>query len=170
MLAREALYYLPETPSATRSQALRELGTALICQDQTPAGLAFLDQAFAMAVQAQAPDVGASALCHSGLCALNHGDYPGAERRFRSAVELLSPPIRRPHLLALAHHNLAVALMRMGQPDAEYHARTALALRADPTSHLADEDRILLARIRAQCNDHPTPGRRSAGAELDCTP
>ncbi len=97
MLAREALYYLPETPSATRSQALRELGTALICQDQTPPGLAFLDQAFAMAVQAQAPDVGASALCHSGLCALNHGDYPGAERRFRSAVELLSPPIRRPH-------------------------------------------------------------------------
>ncbi len=42
-LAREALLYLPETPSATRCQALRELGTALICQGQTAAGQAFLD-------------------------------------------------------------------------------------------------------------------------------
>ncbi|HEX3761463.1 MAG TPA: hypothetical protein VHW23_22355, partial [Kofleriaceae bacterium] len=101
-LAREALYYLPETPSATRCQALRELGTALICQEQISAGLACLDQAFTMAAQVKAPDIGASALCHSGLCALNLGDYGGAERRFRHAIALLSTAGRRRHLLALA--------------------------------------------------------------------
>jgi ATP/maltotriose-dependent transcriptional regulator MalT len=146
-LAREALYYLPETPTATRCQALRELGTALICQEQTSAGLAILDQAFTMAAQAKAPDIGASALCHSGLCALNHGDYAGAERRFRRAIAMLSPTRRR-HLLALAHHSLAVALMHQRSPEAEDHARTALALRPDPDSHLAEEDRLLLAKLR----------------------
>lgn len=147
-LAREALLHLPESASATRSQALRMLGTALICQEQTTAGLVILDQAFAVAAEAEAPDIGASAMCHSGLCALNHGDYHGAELRFRRAIELLAPPIRLPHLVALAHHNLAVALMHQGRPGAEYHARTALALRPDPESHLAEQDRILLAKLR----------------------
>lgn len=146
-LAREALYYLPETPSATRCQALRELGTALICQEQTSTGLAILDQAFTMAAQAKAPDIGASALCHSGLCALNHGDYAGTERRFRRAIALLSTAVRRPHLLAFAHHSLAVALMHQGSPEAEHHVRTALGLRPDPDSHLAEEDRLLLAKL-----------------------
>jgi tetratricopeptide (TPR) repeat protein len=159
-LAREALYYLPETPSATRCQALRELGTALICQEQTSAGLALLDQAFTMAAQVKAPDVGASALCHSGLCSLNHGDYAGAERRFRHAIALLSNAVRRPHLLALAHHSLAVALMRQGSPEAEHHARTALALRPDPDSHLAEEDRLLLAKLRELRDDGARNGPR----------
>jgi Flp pilus assembly protein TadD len=166
-LAREALYYLPETPSATRSQALRELGTALICQDQTSAGLAFLDRAFTMAASAKAPDIGASALCHSGLCALNHGDYSGAARRFRRAIELLSPPICRPHLLALAHHSLAVALMHQGRPGAEHHARTALALRPDPRSHLAEEDRLLLAKLREVRVDSLSPERCGESSEPD---
>ncbi len=166
-LASEALFYLPKSASATRGQALRELGTALICQEQTAAGLAFLDQAFAVAAEAEAPDIGASALCHSGLCALNHGDYPAAARRFRRAIELLSPPVRRPHLVALAHHNLAVALMHQGERDAaEYHVRTALALRPDPESHLAEEDRILLAKLCALRGDRPAPQARSAGAKL----
>jgi hypothetical protein len=102
-IAREALYYLPETASATRSKALRELGAALIGQGQTAAGLVLLDQAIAMAATARAPAIGASALCQSGLCALNHGDYASAERRFRGAIALLSPMVRHPHL-ALAHH------------------------------------------------------------------
>jgi len=173
-LAREALYYLPETPSATRCQALRELGTAVICQGQTTVGLAFLDQAFAMAAQAKVPDVGASALCHSGLCALNHGDYRGAERRFRDAIELLANGRRR-HLLALAHHSLAVALLHQGQPAAEHHARTALALRTDPDSHLAEEDRTLLAKLRERfgdgadaerCDDTAAPERAVATSAL----
>jgi tetratricopeptide (TPR) repeat protein len=151
-LAREALYYLPETPSATRCQALRELGTAVICQGQTAVGLAFLDQASALAAQAKAPDIGASALCHSGLCALNHGDYRGAERRFRDAIELLANGRRR-HLLALAHHSLAVALLHQGHPAAEQHARTALALRTDPDSHLAEQDRMLLAKVPKRLGD-----------------
>jgi tetratricopeptide (TPR) repeat protein len=166
-LAREALFYLPESASATRSQALRELGTALICQEQTVAGLAYLDEAFAVAAEAEAPDIGASALCHSGLCALNHGDYPGAERRFRRATELLSPPVRRPHLLALAHYNLAVALMHRRQLDAaEYHAQTALALRPDQESHLAEEDRILLVTLRALRGGGPAPQPGDVGAKL----
>ena len=164
-LAGEALLYLPESASATRSQALRELGTALICQEQTADGLALLDQAFAVAAEAEAPDVGASALCHSGLCALNHGDYPGAERRFRRAIELLSPPMRRPHLLALVHHNLAIALMHQGRLEAaECHVRTAAALRPDPESHQAEEDRILLAKLCAQRGESPAPPRRSTDA------
>ena len=162
-LAREALYYLPETPSATRCQALRELGTALICQGQTAAGLALLDQAFEMAAQAKVPDIGASALCHSGLCALNHGDYRGAERRFRDAIELLANGRRR-HLLALAHHSLAVALLHQGQPAAEHHARTALALRADPDSHLAEQDRMLLTKLREQLGGGAETGRRDDAA------
>ena len=152
-LAREALCYLPEAPSATRCQALRELGTAVICQGQITAGLAFLDQAFVMAAQAKVPDIGASALCHSGLCALNHGDYPSAERRFRSAIELLSTAGHRRHLLALAHHSLAVALMHQGHPDAEHHAATALALRPDRESHFAEQDRMLLTKLREQCGN-----------------
>jgi len=161
-LAREALFYLPETPSVTRCQALRELGTALICQGQTVAGQAILDQAFTMAAQAKAPDIGASALCHSGLCALNHGDYADAERRFGGAIALLSTGHLRRHLLALAHHSLAVALLHQGHPDAEAHARTALALRPDPDSHLAEQDRMLLAELR-----EPRGERQSDGAETE---
>ena len=44
--------------------------------------------------------------------------------------------------------SLAVALMHQGRPGAEYHARTALALRPDQESHLAERDRILLAKLR----------------------
>jgi tetratricopeptide (TPR) repeat protein len=169
-LAREALLYLPESSSATRSHVLRELGTALLCQGQSAAGLVLLDQAFAMAMKAEAPDIGASALYHSGLCALSHGDYPGAERRFRRAIELLSPPIQRPHLLAQAHQSLAVALMHQWRPEAEHHAQTALALRPDPESHLANEDRLLLAKLRSQHRDHPALGRHGASAEADRAP
>jgi tetratricopeptide (TPR) repeat protein len=152
-LAREALYYLPETPSATRCQALRELGTALICQGQTTPGLALLDQAFVMSTQAKVPDIGASALAHSGLSALNHGDYAGAERRFRRVIDLLSTAGAQRNLLALAHHNLAVALRHQGHPDAARHAEAALAIRTDHDSHLADEDRILLTKLRERRED-----------------
>jgi tetratricopeptide (TPR) repeat protein len=147
-LAREALYYLPEALSATRSKALRELGAALMGQGETAAGLTHLDQAIAMAAAVKDPAIGASALCQSGLYALNHGDYRDAERRFRGAIALLAPRTRRPQLLALAHHSLAVALMHQGSGEAEYHATIALTLRPDPNSHLAEEDRILLSRLR----------------------
>jgi tetratricopeptide (TPR) repeat protein len=154
-LAREALYYLPAVPSTPRSQALRELGAALLGLGHTAAGLAFLDQAIGMAAAANAPGIGASALCQSGLHALNHGDYPSAERRFRAAIELLAPTTGRRHLLALAHHHLAIALMHQGKGEAEHHARTALELRPDPDSHLAEQDRILLSKlceVRAEAN------------------
>lgn len=147
ILAHEAICYLPLDPTATRSQALRELGVALLSQGQTAAGLRLLDQAIATAAAAKTPAVGASALCQSGLYALNHGDYAVAERRFRDAVDLLSSTPRR-HLLALAHHSLAVALMHQGKGEAEHHATAALALRSDVDSHLAEEDRVLLSRLR----------------------
>jgi hypothetical protein len=38
--------------------------------------------------------------------------------------------------------------MHLDRSEAEHHARTALALRADPESHLAEADRILLSRLR----------------------
>jgi tetratricopeptide (TPR) repeat protein len=148
-LAREALYHLPEMPpSATRGKALRELGAALIGRGQIAAGVAHLDEAIAVAAEIQDPRLGASALAQSGLCALNHGDYPNAEWRFRAAIVLLSPSPWQPHLLAQAHHSLAVALMHQGSDEAEHHAVTALELRLDPQSHLAEEDRILLSRLR----------------------
>jgi tetratricopeptide (TPR) repeat protein len=146
--AREALYYLPEDASATRCKALRELGIALMTQGQSVAGLSLLDQAITMAAVVRDPVIGASALCQSGLYALNHADYPGAERRFREAIVVLSPQASGAPLLALAHHNLAIALLHQGSDEAEHHASTALALRADPQSHLAEQDRILLARLR----------------------
>jgi ATP/maltotriose-dependent transcriptional regulator MalT len=168
-LAREALGALPPTPSATRSQALRELGAALLSQGQTAAGLASLDRAIEIAAAARATAIGASALCQRGLYALNHGDYPGAERRFRGAIDLLSPATGRRPLLAHAHHSLAVAPMQQDHSDAEHHARVALALRGDPDSHLAEEDRLLLARLRearADLNrsDLPRPAARSPHA------
>jgi tetratricopeptide (TPR) repeat protein len=147
-LAREALDRLPELPSATRSQALRSWGAALLGLGQTAAGLALLDRAIAMAADVQSAAIGASALCQSGLYALHHGDLGDAERRFREAIALLSPPADRPHLLALAHHNLAVVLMHQGRAAAEYHAKAALALRPDPSSDLAKQDRLLLTRLR----------------------
>lgn len=165
--AREALLVMPEAPSATRCRALRELGTALVGQGQTATGLALLDEASVMATQAKTPDVGASALCHAGLYALNHGDYPGAERRFRSAIELLSVDGRRRHLLALAHHNLAVALLHQDHPDAERHVETALALRPDPDSHLAEQDRLLLAKLSAQRRERAESRRCGESAAPD---
>lgn len=162
--AREALLVMPETPSTTRCQALRELGTALIGQGQSAAGLALLKEASTMATQANAPDIGATALCHNGLYELNHGDFQGAERRFREAIELLSADGRRRHQLAFAHHNLAVALMQQGHPDAEYHAETALTLRPDPETHFAEQDRLLLAKLRALRRDSAESNRRGDGA------
>jgi len=147
-LAREALYYLPERPSATRGKALRELGAALIGQGQSAAGLALLDQAIAMAAAVNEPMIGASALCQSGLSALHHGDYPKAEGQFRRAIDLLSPLTWRPDLLAVAHHSLALALMYQGRTDAVHHVRTALTLRTDQNSYLAEADRSLLSKLR----------------------
>ena len=148
-LTREALDYLPEMPpSAIRGRALRELGTALIGRGYIAAGLAHLDQAIAVAALVQDSGLGASALAQSGLCALNHGDFENAEWRFRAAIALLAPSPWRPHLLAQAHHSLAVTLMHQGSDEAEHHAVTALALRSDPQSHLAEEDRILLSMLR----------------------
>lgn len=147
-LAREALYYLPDVPSTVRSKALRELGAALMGRGQTAIGLATLDQAVILAAAVNEPAIAASALCQGGLYALNHGDCPSAERRFREAIALLSPPMRRPQLLAHAHHNLAIALLQQGSDAAEHHARAALALRPDPNSHLAEQDRLLLEKLR----------------------
>ncbi len=169
-LTREALRYVPELPSAMRGQLLRELGAALLCQGKTEAAMEFFDQAFTMAMNAGAPDIGASALYHSGLCALLRGDYPAAERQLRHAIDLLPRPSRRPHLLAQAHSSLAVALMHQGLPDAEHHAQTALALRSDPNSQQAVEDRRLLAKLRAPRRDFPGRERSDASAEHDRVP
>lgn len=145
MLAHEALFYLGEAPGVTTSKALRVLGATHMAQGRTETAMKLLDWATAMAAEAKAPAVEASALCQNGLIALNHGDYMNAERRFRRAIELLAPC---PQLLAVAHHHLALALMLQGSREAEHHAQTALALRGDPDSHLAEADRILLARLR----------------------
>ncbi|TMQ03563.1 MAG: hypothetical protein E6J90_22335 [Deltaproteobacteria bacterium] len=146
MLVHEALFYLHEEPSATTSKALRVLGATHIAQGRTETAIKLLDRAIAMAAEAQAPAIEASALCQNGLLSLNHGDYVSAEQRFRRAIDLLAPS---PDLLAVAHHHLAIALMFLGSREAEHHAQTALALRGDPDSHLAEADRMLLARLRA---------------------
>lgn len=146
MLAHEALFYLHEEPGATTSKALRVLGATHMAQGRAETAMKMLDRAIAMAAEAQAPAIEASALCQNGLLSLNHGDYVSAEQRFRRAIDLLAPS---PDLLAVAHHHLALALMFQGSREAEHHAQTALALRGDPESHFAEADRILLARLRA---------------------
>ena len=148
MLAREALYDLPEKARAMQSKALCELSAALMDLGETAAGVSVLDEAIAMAAAITDPAIGASALCESGRNALHHGDYPGAERRFRGAVALLSRADRRPHLRALVHHRLAIALMHQGKEDAEHHAWIALALRPDPQGSPAEADRNLLSKLR----------------------
>jgi hypothetical protein len=60
--------------------------------------------------------------------------------------------------------------MHQRRPEAEHHAQTALALRPDPESHLANEDRLLLAKLRSQHRDHPALGRHGASAEADRAP
>ena len=152
MLAREALNRMPGTPSVMRCKALRTLGTALLCQGQTVAGLSTLDGAVTIAAIAREPVEAAIALCCGGLHALNHGDSADAERRFRGVVALLSTS-RQPNLLAMAHHNLAIALLLQGKnDDAEDHAARALALRPDEQSHWAEEDRMLLEKTQERLN------------------
>jgi tetratricopeptide (TPR) repeat protein len=146
MLAHEALFYLGEIPGVATSKSFRVLGAAHMAQGRIEAAMKMLDRAIAMAALVNAPAIEASALCQNGLIALNHGDYVNAERRFRRAIDLLAPS---PQLLAVTHHHLALALMFQGSREAEHHARTALALRGDPKSHLAEADRILLAKLRA---------------------
>jgi tetratricopeptide (TPR) repeat protein len=147
-LAREALYYLPGTPSATRAQALRELGTALLGRGRGESGLLTLDQAVATAAMVPDALVAATALCRSGHHLLERGDFPNAEERYRRAVELLTMSSDHTNVLGSAHHSLAVALLCQSKPDAEEHARAALALRSDPHGELANEDRELLTKIR----------------------
>lgn len=152
MLAHEALFYLHKVPGATTSKALRVLGASHMSQGRTETAKKLLDRAIAMAAEAQAPAIEVSALCQNGLLSLNHGDYVRAEQRFRRAIDLLASS---PDLLAVAHHHLAIALMLQGSCEAEHHARTALALRDDPDSHLAEGDRILLAMLRATTQPRP---------------
>lgn len=146
-LAQEALQHLPASPSKIRSEALRQLGTALLCTGDAVAGLAALDDAIAVAAATHAPGAEASALCQSGMYSLNHGDYLDAASRFRRAIKLLSPTSRR-HLLAQAHHHLAIALMYDDSDAAEIHAWAALSLRTDQRSHWAEQDRKLLSRLQ----------------------
>ena len=65
--------------------------------------------------------------------------------RLRRALDPLSPS---PHLPAVTHHTLALALMEQASDKAEHHAGTALALRVDPHSHVAEADRLRLSRVR----------------------
>ena len=99
------------------------------------------------AAAAHVPSSEATVLCQAGMHALNHGDYLDAASRFRRAIKLLSPTSRR-HLLAQAHHHLAIALLYDDRNAAEVHAWAALSLRPDQRSHWADEDRKLLSRLR----------------------
>ena len=149
LLAHEALDCLPVKPSPTRGRALRELGVALLGQGQTMEGLRMLDHAAHTAAMVGDSSVGASALYTAAVCSLNHGDHAAAEGRLRAAIKLLAPA-GCARLLAQAHHHLAVVLHHRRSDDAEYHAGAALALRSDAAGHLAEQDRLLLARVREQ--------------------
>jgi tetratricopeptide (TPR) repeat protein len=115
------------------------------------AGLAYLETAITTAMVIKDPIEEASALHQSGFYALGGQQFARAEARFRRALEMLSD-VASPHLVATLRHDLAEALEGQGTHDdeAERHARIALELRWDKHSRLAQEDRALLARIRAR--------------------
>jgi hypothetical protein len=63
---------------------------------------------------------------------------------------------------------MALCEQRKDPDEAEYHASSALALRWDPESRLARNDRVLLARIRADRGSQPgTPGTTASIASHD---
>lgn len=111
--AREALKRFEVGTSATRCKALGILGAALIGKGEATVGLLLLEQAVTMAAAVDAPEEAARALRTAGLHALDREDFARAEAKFRAAIALL--PSGPPDLLALLHHNLAVALFSQGQ-------------------------------------------------------
>jgi len=122
--AQAALSWLGDTPSRMRCRALRMLASAMLVRGETDEALAQLDAAIGIAAVIRDPIRGALALL--------------------SADDL-------PYLRATLHHQLAIALheQRKNADEAEHHAAAAAALRWDPDSRLARNDRALLARIRA---------------------
>src|SRR5258708_3993385 len=70
-LASEALYYLPEAPSAGRANALRQPGAALLARGQHDGGLSELDRAIVMAGRVEDSLVGATALFQAGAFVLD---------------------------------------------------------------------------------------------------
>lgn len=151
-LARAALTYLADRPSATRSRALRHLGAALVRLGRIDEGVNVLDLAIAAGVQSELPVVAANPLYQRGQHALDHGDFMGAESRFRSALALLEKGTGRRNLTRKVHRGLAITLRRLGQPEAEHHAREAVALHKDPNCEQAALDRQLLAELTGMGN------------------
>jgi tetratricopeptide (TPR) repeat protein len=157
-LVQTALAWIGETPSRMRCRALRQLASAMLILGETEAALAWLDEAINVAALIRDPLEEASALADVGAYALRRGHFAHAEARFRGALALLSADFL-PYLRATLHHQLANALheQRKTPDEAERHASEALALRWDPESRLAREDRALLARIRADRGPEPAP-------------
>jgi tetratricopeptide (TPR) repeat protein len=149
--ARTVFPWIGDKPSAARCRALRLLATATMAKGDVENGLAHLETAITTAMVIKDPVEEASALHQSGSHAFRGQHFARAEDRFRRALAVLSNTAP-PFLVATLHHDLAAALEAQGKHDeeAEHHASAALELRWDKDSHLARDDRALLARVRAR--------------------
>jgi tetratricopeptide (TPR) repeat protein len=165
-LAREVLRDLPETASKMRARTLRKLGCALLCLGDTAGGLSTLDAAVDVAVAARDPGGEATALCLSGLHAFNHADYAHAERRFRRAIQLLSPSSPR-HLLAQAYRKLAIALMRQGGDGTEQDEVPGDAAERIAQDAVRDQDREPAPFVGAEDAMTDWPEIAAAFREID---
>jgi len=145
-----ALHWIGDAPSAAKCRALRALALLRAARGEADDALQSLDTAVTIATVIGDRVEGASALGEIGLHAMRARQVARAERRFRRAVALLTDE-DPPYLRAMLHHQLARALHEQGKDgdEAAQHASAALALRWDPGSRLASDDRALLAAIEA---------------------
>ena len=149
--ARAALAWVGPHPSAARCRALRSLAITSILKGETEAGLALLESAVTTAELIGDPIEEASALRQIGCHAVRGQHFVRAEASFRRAMDVLSDA-GSPDLRATLHCDLAVVLHAQFKNDeeAETHAIAALDLRADKDSPVAQDDRELIALIRAR--------------------
>jgi hypothetical protein len=149
-LARDAVIRAGMVPSPLRALALRTLGATLIQLGHDGDGIHLLELAVATADLCDAPPELAAALCHCGMYHIAHGNNETAEHRFRRAVEVAERSKVGGDTPGVAHHGLALALLRRGDDGAAaIHAARARAARRDPHP-FAELDRALLAELQAR--------------------
>lgn len=149
-LAREALGRLPNAHSVERYEARCILGDALIAMGNDEQGLAALDVAVEDAVALSNQLLAATALYQGALHRLDRNEVDEASGKLFRAAELLDSKEHPEELARVLHGIATVCLRKYNLSEAELHATAALELRCNPHTSEAEQDRRLLAAIRAK--------------------
>jgi hypothetical protein len=132
-LAHDALVRAGAKSSAPRALALRTLGSIRIAQGRGEEGIHVLELAVETAERCHDRVALAAALCHLGVYKLAADDNCAAENCFRRAIEIGEHGRLDSDIPGVAHHGLAMALLRRGlDQSAAIHAAKARAARLDP--------------------------------------